>query len=133
MLGSRCRITRNTPFLVKCIRQISCKIVSFNVHPGDEDGGDGETGMALESHVRYVDAIVDGLRRPPVVAKFGVDSLMRCLLLSRRLRDRSKLAETVEKACQLLPALVRDLALRTLRDGFLQVPSPAHLQSRVPE
>ena len=83
--------------------------------------------MVLESHVRYVDAIVDGLRCSPT-ARFGVDTLMRCLLLSRRLRDGSKLAETVEKACELLPSLVRDLALRTIHDGFLQVPSRASLQ-----
>ena len=94
--------------------------------------------MRLESHLQYLDRVASGLlesnnkeRRTTGTGsaqQYGVATLVRALLLSRRFRDKSCVAESIEKAMELLPYSLRQAASEVISAGNLQVPSQPVLQ-----
>jgi hypothetical protein len=91
----------------------------------DDADEQGELVMRLESHITYLDSLQHSLHMPSkqmrtskhgAAKQFGVEFLIRALLLARRLRQQSQLASTVSQAVTLLPPALRDAALRCLSE-----------------
>ena len=103
---------------------------------GDDDDDDGgHTVMRLEQHLRWLDDVVTNMRsekrqrgRHQQVDDDDVCHVIRCLLFSKRLRQQTQVAESVEKALQLLPLGLREISLHSFDRGWLQIPSASSLQ-----
>ena len=114
----------------------------------DDDDGRGDLVMQLEQHVNYLDSLQHGLQvqsksqrvgKHGSAKQFGVDFLIRAVLLSRRLRQQSQLASTVSQAIALLPPALRDAASRCIeqelqgrRGTFGTFSHPVELHASLP-
>jgi len=114
------------------VRSWACQLLAAN---SDED--DLEVGMSLEGHITYVDSVVETLMvsnkaarrtRSGNALQLGVDIIMKSLLFARRLRDRAQIADTVQQAVASLPAPLRKLAMQTMDEQWLVLPSSSALQ-----
>jgi hypothetical protein len=111
------------------------RIVSDTMDGDDDEDDGGRTVMRLEQHIRWLDDVVSNMRQESrmrgghqQVTDEDVCHVIRCLLFSKRLRQQTQVAESVEKALQLLPLGLREMALQPLDRGWLQIPSASSLQ-----
>ena len=92
----------------------------------EEDDDEGELAMTLEADVLHLDAVVEGMRRKEG-KRFPLEFLVRCMLLSHRLKNSATLKEHIYKTIQIFPAPLQAAARDCLSEGSLKVPSPSTL------